>query len=68
MRDREVIASEILELQIKMARLCIELSLADGEPDAADEWKRTMVNLISMRSQVQIARMEAAIDRDWWTF
>ena len=68
MRDREVIASEILELQIKMARLCIELSLADGEPDAADEWKRTMVNLISLRSQEQIARMEAAIDRDWWTF
>lgn len=68
MRTAEMVRSEILELQIKRAGLCVELALLNGQPKEAREFQKLMNQLIQQRSPEQIARMEAALDRTLETF
>lgn len=62
MRDRELIVSEILECEIKIAALNAELYMARGDEGSAIDWCERMKALIARRSSEQIARMEAAIE------
>lgn len=62
MRTKEMVRSEILELQIKRAGLCVELALLKGQTKEAREFSKLMNRMIQRRSPEQIARMEAAIE------